>query len=55
MLQTIGYHTHKPTKGRISSRDKYIKNNLTKDVRKTLNLHTKLDGGGIENSSYLQT
>ena len=32
MLQKIGYHNNKSIKGRISGRDKHIKNNLSKDV-----------------------
>ena len=48
MLHTIKYYNHKPTKGRISNRDRYIRSNFDKDVRGILNLDTKLDGRGIE-------
>ena len=47
MLQKTDYYNHKPTKGRISSRDRYIKNNLDNDVRRILNLDIQLDGRGI--------
>ena len=48
MLQKTEYYNRIPTKGRMSGRDEYIKNNLDNDVRKILNLDTKLNGGGIE-------
>ena len=32
----------------MSGRDRYIKNDLDKDVRRILNLDTKLKGKGIE-------
>ena len=47
-LQKTDFYNRKPTKGRISGRDKYIKNNLDNDARKILNLDTKLKGRGIE-------
>ena len=48
ILQKTGYYNRKPTKGRLSGRDKYIKNDLDNDVRRILNLDTKLKGRGIE-------
>ena len=48
ILQKNKYYNHKSTKGSISGRDKYNKNILDKDVRRNLNLGTKLDGRGIE-------
>ena len=61
MLQKTNYYNRKPIKGRKSGRDKYIKNNLDNDVRRILNLDTKLDGRGIEkiyipsNINYIYT
>ena len=48
LLHKIDYYYRKPTKGRIPSRDRYIKNYRDDDVRKILNLDTKLSGRGIE-------
>ena len=48
LLQGVGYNNRKPTKGRISGRDKYIETNLDNDVRKILNLDTELKGRGLE-------
>ena len=48
ILQKIKYYKRISTKGRMSGRDRYIKNDLDNDVRKFLNLHTKLKGKGIE-------
>ena len=48
VLQKTEYYNRKPTEGRISSRDRYIKNNLDNDIRRILNLDTKLYGRGIE-------
>ena len=48
LLQKTIVYNHKPTKGRVSGRDRYIKNKLDKDVRRILILDTKLDGRGIE-------
>ena len=48
MLQKTDYYNRIPTKGRMSGRDKYIKNNLDNDVRKYFNLDNKLKGKGIE-------
>ena len=47
MLQKIEYFNHKPTKGRLSGRDKYIEKNFDNDVRRILILDTKPDGQGI--------
>ena len=48
ILQKTGYYNPKLTKGRMSGRDRYIKNELDIDVRKILNLDTKLKGRGVE-------
>ena len=48
ILQKTDYYKRLPTKGRMSGRDRYIKNDLDNDVRKFLNLDTKLKGRGIE-------
>ena len=48
ILQKTDYYKRLPTKCRMSGRDKYIKNDLDNDVRKILNLDTKLKGKGIE-------
>ena len=49
-LNKTGYYSRKPTKGKPSGLDKYIKNELDKDVDKILNPDTKpkLKGRGIE-------
>ena len=43
-----GYFYRKPTKGKPSGLDNYIKNELDDDVRKVLDLDTQLKGKGIE-------
>ena len=48
MLQKTYYYKRIPTKGRVSSHDRYIKNGLDNEVRRILNLNTKLKGKGIE-------
>ena len=48
MLQKTECYNRIPTKQCQSGRDKYIKNNLDNDVRKLLNLDTKLKGREIE-------
>ena len=48
ILQKTGYYNRKPTKGRISGRDRYIKYDLDKDVIKILSLDSKLKGRVIE-------
>ena len=48
MLQKNVYYDRKPTKVRISRRDRYFKNHLDNDVRRILNLDTKLYGRGRE-------
>ena len=52
-LQKTDYYNRKPAKGRISDRDKYKKNNLDIDVRRILNLDTKLNGRGYEETIIL--
>ena len=48
MIQKNIYYDRIPTKGRKSSRDSYIKNDLDNDVRRSLNLDTKLSGKGVK-------
>ena len=48
ILQKTSYYNRKPTKGRFSGRDRYIKYDLDDDVSRVLNLDTKLKGRGIE-------
>ena len=48
ILQKTGYYNRKPTKGRMSGRDRYIQNDLDNDVIRILNLDTKLKDNGIE-------
>ena len=48
ILQKTGCYNRKPTKGRMTGRDRYIKNKLDNDVMRILNLDTKLKGKGIE-------
>ena len=47
-LSKIGYYNRKPSKGAPSGLDNYIKNELDDDVRKILDLVTKLKGRGVE-------
>ena len=47
-LSKIGYYNRKPSKGKPSGLDNYIKNNLDDDVRKILKLDTNLKGKGVE-------
>ena len=47
-LQKTRYYNRNPTKGRLSGRDKYIRNDLDNDVMRILNLDTKLEGRGLE-------
>ena len=47
-LSKTGYYTRKPTKGKPSGLDNYIKNELDDDVRRILDLDTKLKGRGVE-------
>ena len=49
ILQKTEYYKRIPTKGRMSGRDKYIKNDLDNDVRRFLNSDTTLKDKGIEN------
>ena len=43
MLQKTNYYNRKPTKGRLSGRDKNICNDLDNDVRRILNLDSELN------------
>ena len=47
-LSKTGYYSRKPTKGKPSGLDNYIKNELDDDVRKILDLDIKLKGKGVE-------
>ena len=47
-LSKTGYYSRKPTKGKLSGLDNYIKNELDEDVRKILDLDKKLKGRRIE-------
>ena len=43
-----GYYNRKPTKGRQTGRDRYIKYELDADVSRIMNLNSKLKGKGVE-------
>ena len=47
-LSKTGYYNRKPSKGKPSGLDNYIKNDLDGDVRKILKLDTNLKGEGVE-------
>ena len=47
-LQKTNYYDRVPTKGRMSGRDKDIKKDLDNDVKRILNLDTKLRGRGFK-------
>ena len=47
-LSKTGYYNRKPTKGKPSRLDNYIKNDLDDDVRKILKLNTILKGKEVE-------
>ena len=48
ILQKTGYYNRKPTKGRLTGRDRYIRYDLDNGVNRILNLDTQLKGRGIE-------
>ena len=48
ILQQTNYYNRIPSKGRMSGRDIYIKNDLDNDVKRILNLDTKLNGKGVK-------
>ena len=48
ILQKTGYYNRELTKGRLTGRDRYITYDLDNDVRRILNLDTKLKGRGVE-------
>ena len=48
ILLKTNYYNRIPSKGRMSGRDKYIKNELDNDVGRILNLDNKLKGRGVE-------
>ena len=50
ILSKTNYYNRKPTKRRMSGRDRYIKNDLGNNVKRILNLDKKLKGRGIENT-----
>ena len=45
--QKTNYYKRKTSKGLMSGRDRYIRNELDHDVKRSLNLDTKLSGKGI--------
>ena len=47
-LVKTGYYKHKPGKGRMQGRDRYIRYELDNDVIRIMDLKTKLKGRGIE-------
>ena len=47
ILQKTCYYNRKPSKGRLTGRDRYIKFDLDNDVSRILNLDTKVKGRGI--------
>ena len=48
LSKTGFYYSRKPTKGRMSGRYRYIKNDLDNDVRRILYLDRKLKGRGVQ-------
>ena len=48
ILQKTDFLKPLPTKGRMSGRDRYIKNDLNKEVGRLLILDTKFKGEGVE-------
>ena len=50
ILLKTGYYKHKPGKGRMQGRDRYIRYELDNDVIKIMDLNTKLKGRGVEKS-----
>ena len=48
ILQKTNYNNRKRKKGPMSGRDRYMQNKLDDDVRKILDLDTKLKGRGVE-------
>ena len=48
ILLKTGYYNRKPTKGRMSGRDRYTKYELDYDVSRFMDLNTKLKGRGVE-------
>ena len=48
ILSKTNYYNRKLTKGKMSGRDRYIKNDLDNDVLKILNLDRKLRCKGVE-------
>ena len=48
ILQITDYYKRLPTKGRLSGRDRYIKNDRDKEIRRFLKLDTKPNGRRIE-------
>ena len=48
ILQKTGYYNRKPTKGRLTGCDRYIKYDLDDDVSRILNLDSKLKGREVE-------
>ena len=48
ILQKTGFYNRKPTKGPLTGRNRYIKNDLDNDVSRILILDTKPKGRVIE-------
>ena len=48
ILVKTGYYKHKPGKGRMQGRDRYIRYELDNDVIRIMDLNTRLKGKGIE-------
>ena len=48
ILQQTDYYNRITTKGRLSGQDRFIKNDLDKEVTRILNLDTKFKGRGVE-------
>ena len=48
ILSKTNYYNRKPTKRRMSGRDRYIKNDLDNDLRRILYLDKTLQGRGVE-------
>ena len=48
ILVKTGYYKHKPGKGRMQGRDRYIRYELDNDVVRIMGFNTRLKGKGIE-------
>ena len=52
ILQKTGYYGRKPSKDRLTGRDRYTKYNPDNDIIKILNLNNKLKGRGVQKNHY---